>query len=50
MALTLLALTTGLLSWFYNYGWFTGSLLGGLLYYVCAGLTKRSPVAAKATA
>lgn len=50
VALTLLALTTGLLSWFYSYGWFTGSLLGGLLYYVCADLTKRSPVAANATA
>jgi NCS1 family nucleobase:cation symporter-1 len=24
------------LSWFYDYGWFTGSILGGLLYYVVA--------------
>lgn len=36
VALTLVAITTGALSWFYNYGWFTGSLLGGLVYYVAA--------------
>lgn len=36
VALTLLALTTGLFSWFYQFGWFTGSLLGGLIYYVAA--------------
>ncbi|MGI9271807.1 MAG: NCS1 family nucleobase:cation symporter-1 [Woeseiaceae bacterium] len=24
------------LSWFYTYGWFTGSILGGLIYYVVA--------------
>jgi NCS1 family nucleobase:cation symporter-1 len=24
------------LSWFYNYGWFTGSILGGLIYYFVA--------------
>ena len=34
VALTLIAVTTGALSWFYSYGWFTGSLLGGLIYYV----------------
>ena len=33
VALTLVAVTTGALSWFYSYGWFTGSLLGGLIYY-----------------
>jgi NCS1 family nucleobase:cation symporter-1 len=33
VALTLIAVTTGALSWFYSYGWFTGSLLGGLIYY-----------------
>ena len=27
-------------SWFYDYGWFTGSILGGLIYYiVCPGET-----------
>lgn len=34
VGLTLIAVTTGALSWFYSYGWFTGSLLGGLIYYV----------------
>ncbi|MDH5354673.1 MAG: NCS1 family nucleobase:cation symporter-1 [Gammaproteobacteria bacterium] len=33
VAMTLVAVTTGALSWFYSYGWFTGSLLGGLIYY-----------------
>jgi NCS1 family nucleobase:cation symporter-1 len=36
VALTGLALKLPMLSWFYNYGWFTGSILGGLLYYVVA--------------
>lgn len=34
VALTLVAITTGVLSWFYTYGWFTGSALGGMLYYL----------------
>lgn len=34
--LTVLALTTGTLGWFYDYGWFTGSILGGLTYYFLA--------------
>jgi NCS1 family nucleobase:cation symporter-1 len=33
-ALTLIAITTGALKWFYTYGWFTGSILGGLIYYI----------------
>jgi len=36
VALTLVAITTGALSWFYDYGWFTGSFLGGLIYYLVA--------------
>ena len=36
VALTLIAVTTGALSWFYDYGWFTGSILGGLIYYFVA--------------
>ena len=36
VALTLIAITTGRLSWFYTYGWFTGSILGGLIYYFVA--------------
>ena len=33
VALTIVAITTGYLSWFYDYGWFTGSILGGIIYY-----------------
>ncbi|MCP4300482.1 MAG: NCS1 family nucleobase:cation symporter-1 [Gammaproteobacteria bacterium] len=36
VALTIVAITTGKLSWFYDYGWFTGSILGGLIYYFVA--------------
>ena len=36
VSLTLVAITTGYLSWFYSYGWFTGSILGGLIYYFVA--------------
>lgn len=39
IALTLVAILTGKVQWFYTYGWFTGSLLGGLIYY---GLGRRS--------
>jgi len=34
VALTLVAITTGALRWFYDYGWFTGSILGGILYFL----------------
>ncbi len=37
VALTIIAITTGHLSWFYDFGWFTGSILGGLIYYFVAG-------------
>ncbi len=33
VGLTLIAITTGFMSWFYDFGWFTGSILGGLIYY-----------------
>jgi len=36
VALTLFALTTGYLSWFYQYGWFTGSILGAIIYFFIA--------------
>ena len=36
VGLTLIAITTGRISWFYDYGWFTGSILGGLIYYFVA--------------
>ncbi len=34
VGMTLFAITTGWLAWFYDYGWFTGSLLGGMIYYL----------------
>jgi NCS1 family nucleobase:cation symporter-1 len=33
VALTLLSLQSPAFSWFYDFGWFTGSALGGLIYY-----------------
>jgi NCS1 family nucleobase:cation symporter-1 len=36
VSLTLVAIITGKLGWFYDYGWFTGSILGGLIYYLAA--------------
>ena len=36
VGLTLIAISTGRISWFYDYGWFTGSILGGLIYYFVA--------------
>jgi len=36
VALTILAITTDRLGWFYTYGWFTGSILGGIVYYIAA--------------
>lgn len=44
VVLTLVALTTGVMTWFYDYGWFTGSALGGVIYFACAGQRHRSPV------
>jgi NCS1 family nucleobase:cation symporter-1 len=36
VALTLFSISTGYLNWFYQYGWFTGSILGGLVYWIAA--------------
>jgi NCS1 family nucleobase:cation symporter-1 len=33
VAMTFIAVNTGALSQFYSYGWFTGLILGGLIYY-----------------
>ena len=44
VVLTGLALKVPMLSWFYTYGWFTGSILGGLIYYIVAkGEARSSP-------
>jgi NCS1 family nucleobase:cation symporter-1 len=42
VGLTVIAITTGYLGWFYTYGWFTGSILGGLIYYFAARSDVRS--------
>ena len=34
VALTLLTIMSGHMSWFYNYGWFTGSITGAAIYYL----------------
>jgi len=36
VGLTVIAITTGTMTWFFDYGWFTGSALGGILYYVAS--------------
>ncbi len=36
VGLTILSFGIEFLSWFYTYGWFTGSILGGLIYYLVA--------------
>jgi len=33
VALTVIAISTGMMQWFYSYGWFTGSICGGAIYY-----------------
>ncbi|MNT89377.1 hypothetical protein D3C72_2300910 [compost metagenome] len=43
VGLTLMSIGNSGFSWFYDYGWFTGSLLGGGLYYVLAGVAVRRP-------
>ncbi|MDJ0906280.1 MAG: NCS1 family nucleobase:cation symporter-1 [Woeseiaceae bacterium] len=45
VTLTIIAIIIGNTSWFYGfytYGWFTGSILGGLIYYFVAGGHSRS--------
>jgi NCS1 family nucleobase:cation symporter-1 len=34
VGLTVVAITTGAMQWFYTYGWFTGSFLGGIIYFL----------------
>ena len=47
VVLTLLSLGSDAFSWFYSYGWFTGSALGGLLYYGLNAKRGAAAVAAK---
>lgn len=50
VALTFVALFVEQLGWFYSYGWFTGSLLGAVLYWVMSmfGAHKNTAAAAPA--
>ncbi len=48
VALTLLSLLTGTMNWFYDYGWFTGSALGAIVYYVASQVLASSPQAGPA--
>ena len=41
VTLTVMAIGNNSFSWFYDYGWFTGSLLGGALYYALGGVAVR---------
>ncbi|GHB10625.1 transporter [Salinicola rhizosphaerae] len=47
VVLTLISITTGLWRWFYDYGWFTGSLLGAGVYYVAGQCLDDKPGADK---
>ena len=49
VALTLLSLGSTAFSWFYDYGWFTGSALGGLIYYMLGSLKAYRAASAKAS-
>jgi len=40
VALTIFSLITGTLGWFYQYGWFTGSFLGAIIYWILAAKSK----------
>jgi len=43
--LTLISLVTGTMNWFYDYGWFTGSALGAIVYYAASQVVASSPQA-----
>jgi nucleobase:cation symporter-1, NCS1 family len=50
VALTLTAIVTGRMQWFYTYGWFTGSVLGGLIYYMGSRRSVQRPAVAESMA
>jgi nucleobase:cation symporter-1, NCS1 family len=41
VALTLIAIISGALQWFYTYGWFTGSALGAIIYFLMSPKSTR---------
>lgn len=47
VVLTLLSLGSDAFSWFYSYGWFTGSALGGVLYYGLNAKRASTPLTVK---
>lgn len=47
VVLTLLSLGNDAFSWFYSYGWFTGSALGGVLYYGLNAKRASTPLTVK---
>jgi len=47
VALTLMSLGSSAFSWFYDFGWFTGSLLGAAIYYGLCRLSRPQTVIAK---
>ncbi|MNJ58595.1 hypothetical protein D3C77_542340 [compost metagenome] len=49
MVLTLLSLQSQAFSWFYDFGWFTGSALGGLIYYALGTLKAARTASLKPT-
>ena len=50
VALTLIAIVTGALQWFYSYGWFTGSFLGGIIYYLGSRWSMQKSAVARSVA
>ena len=49
VVLTLMSLGSSAFSWFYDYGWFTGSLLGAAIYYGLCRLSSPQTAVAKST-
>ena len=47
VALTLMSLGSSSFSWFYDFGWFTGSLLGAAIYYALFRLSSPQTAAVK---
>ena len=48
VVLTIIAITTGFMSWFYSYGWFTGAISGAIVYYFAAKVMQSQPQVATA--
>jgi NCS1 family nucleobase:cation symporter-1 len=50
VGLTLIAIVMGALQWFYTYGWFTGSVLGGSIYYLASRRSMQKSAVAQSVA